>query len=248
MRASQDKVSRSLRYYQTKLPNEPDVYPHFLAEVDASAAGDATVLDAGCGEEFILQHLLGRVGRILGLDVALRTHPYDELLVGDIQGSLALEPGSVNVVVAKFVFEHLARPDLAVQEIRRILAPGGSVIVLTPDVRYPPYGVNFVLSRLLPQSLRMKLVAAITGRPNPDIFPVHYRANTPRRLRRLFSQAGMATRRLETFSDFRVIASWRTLGFLGTLYELGLNRLGVRGPRGFILGVFVKGESIATAL
>ncbi len=248
MTSSQDRADRSLRYYRAKLPEEPDVYPHFLAEIDAAASPGAVVLDVGCGEEFILQHLRGRVSRVIGLDVASRAHPYDEMLVGDIQDTLALEPGSVNAVVGKFVFEHLAQPARAVREIQRILTPGGRAIVLTPDIRYPPYGVNFILSRALPQSTRMKLVAAATGRPNPDIFPVHYRANTPRRLKALFAEAGLTMRRLETFSDFPVIAGWRTLGWLGTQYEVGLNRLGLRGPRGFILGVFERGDGIAAAL
>lgn len=248
MRSSEGAALWSLCYYRARLPGEPDVYTAFLAEIDAAASPGARVLDVGCGEEFVLRHLAGRVGRLTGLDVREREHPYDELVIADIQKPLPLADKSVDLVVCKFVFEHLEQPGNAAGEIRRILAPGGCVIILTPDIRYFPYTVNFALSRLLSQTRRMKLVAAITGRPKPDIYPVRYRSNTPSRLRRLFEGTGLRTRTLDTFSDFRVIAGWKPLGFLGTWYEVLLNRLGMRGARGFILGVFERSDAVAAAL
>ncbi len=248
MRYSEDTAVRSLYRYRKKLPDEPDVYRAFLAEIDAAAFPGARVLDVGCGEEFILQHLAGRVGCLTGLDMEERPHSYDEVVVADIQKSLPLPDNSMDVVVCKFVFEHLEQPGRATQEIGRILAPGGRVIVLTPDIRYFPYTVNFVLSRLLPQDTRMRVVAELTGRPSPDIYPVRYHSNTPGCLRRLFEDAGMRTRTLQIFSDFRVIAGWKALGWLGTRYEILLNRFGVRGARGFILGVFERGGPGASAL
>ncbi len=248
MRSSEAKALSSLNYYRSRLPGAPDVYQAFLAAIDEATTPDAQVVDVGCGEEFILQHLRGRVARVVGLDVQLHEHPYDELVKADIENTMPLPDAGVDLVVSKFVFEHLLQPENAVREIRRIIAPGGRVIVLTPDVRYFPYTLNFALSRMLPQTLRMKIVAALTGRPDPDIFPVRYRCNTPRRLRSLFEGAGFHTRRLETYSDFGVISGWKTLGRLGTWYEMCLNRLGLKGARGFILGVFERNEADAAAL
>ena len=248
MRSSEDAALWSCDYYRTKLPGAPDAYQAFLSAIDAAASPSAHVVDIGCGEEFILQHLKGRVGRLTGVDMESRKHPYDELKLADIQFAMPLADASADLAVCKFVFEHLGQPEKAAREIRRILAPGGRAIVLTPDIRYPPYTINFILSRILPQALRMKVVAALTGRSNPDIFPVRYRCNTPRRLRCLFEGAGLRTQALDTFSDFRVISGWKTLGFLGTWYEVCLNRLRLQGPRGFILGVFERSDADAAAL
>ncbi len=241
MSSTEDKVRLSLAYYRSKLPEEPDAYARLLAEIDAAALSGTYVLDVGCGDEFFLQHLQGRVGRIAGLDVVPRESPYEEMLVADLGGSLPLADCSVDVAVCKFLFEHLEDPERAVGELRRILKPGGRVIVLTPDIRYFPYTVNYLLSRVLSQDKRMRVVEALTGRHDADIYPVYYRGNTPRKLRALFEHAELRTLTLEVFSDIRVIAAWRLLGYLGTWYEMSLNRLGLRGARGFILGVFERG-------
>lgn len=248
MRSSEHAALWSCNYYRSKLPGAPDVYPAFLAAIDEAAKPGAHVVDMGCGEEFILQHLTGRVGSVTGLDVELHEHPYDEQLIADLEDTLPLPNASVDLAVCKFVFEHLGQPENAVREIGRIIAPGGRVVVLTPDVRYFPYAVNFALSRILPQSLRMRIVARVTRRPDPDIFPVRYRCNTPRRLRDIFERAGLSTHTLDVYSDFRVISEWKTLGFLGTWYEVYLNRLGLKGARGFILGVFERSDANAAAL
>ncbi len=248
MTRSAEVTRWSLAYYTTKLPEEPDVYPVFLSEIDAAARAGANVLDLGCGGEFILQHLAGRVGRLAGLDVEKRDHPYDELIVADLREPLPLADGSLDLVVCKFLFEHLREPERAAGEIARVLAPGGRTIVLTPDVRYFPYAANFLLSRLLPQGIRMRFVEHLTGRPSSDIYPVFYHCNTPRRLRKVFEDRGLAVRRLDTFSDFRAIAGWKVLGIAGTWYEIVLNRLKRRGPRGFILGVFEKEGDVDTAV
>ncbi len=242
MSGAEERARRSLAYYASKLPGEPDAYARLLAEIDAAALAGTRVLDVGCGDEFFLQYLRDRVERVIGLDVLPRESPYHEMLVGDISGSLSLADASVDLAVCKFVFEHLEHPARAVRELGRVLRTGGRVIVLTPDIRYFPYTANFFLSRVLSQGARMRVVETVTGRRETDIYPVYYRSNTPARLRALFEAGGLSTATLEVFSDFRVVAAWRLLGYLGTWYELALNRLGVRGARGFILGVFERGE------
>lgn len=242
MNGTEEKTQRSLAYYRSKLPDEPDAYARLLAEIDAAALAGTYVLDVGCGDEFFLQHLQGRVGRVAGLDVVPRESPYEEMHVANLAGSLPLTDAGVDVAVCKFLVEHLEHPERAAGELHRILKPGGRVIILTPDIRYFPYTANYLLSRILKQSTRMRVVEALTGRHDADIYPVYYRGNTPRKLRALFEEAGMHTLTLEVFSDIRVIAEWRLLGYLGTWYELALNRLGLRGARGFILGVFERGE------
>jgi SAM-dependent methyltransferase len=102
----------------------------------AAIASTATVLDVGCGNGRYLQALRrrGHVGPVVGLDyspgmakVAIAQAPTG---VADAQ-ALPVGDGQVDVVVCAHMLYHV--PDLprAVGELRRVLRPGGSAVVVT---------------------------------------------------------------------------------------------------------------------
>ncbi|WP_236794857.1 bifunctional 2-polyprenyl-6-hydroxyphenol methylase/3-demethylubiquinol 3-O-methyltransferase UbiG [Amycolatopsis sp. GM8] len=99
----------------------------------------AIVLEAGCGEGYGAALIAERAARVLALD-------YDEPTVrhvarrypqlGTVRGNLAFLPlGSSTVdVVANFqVIEHLWDQGGFLAECRRVLRPGGRLIVTTPN-------------------------------------------------------------------------------------------------------------------
>ncbi|GMA56831.1 hypothetical protein GCM10025858_13340 [Alicyclobacillus sacchari] len=65
-------------------------------------------------------------------------HPQSSIIfhIGDVY-QLAYEDNSFDYVVSRFVFQHLSSPQLAMQEIRRILKPGVSSVssILTTGYR-----------------------------------------------------------------------------------------------------------------
>ena len=101
------------------------------------------VLEVGCG----LGHLLGWLTKdyeVYGGDInpwaitqAKKNVPKAEFLLLDAQ-NLAMFPDSAfNIVITKHNVEHLPDPEQAVDEICRVLAPGGLLILATPNMDSP---------------------------------------------------------------------------------------------------------------
>ncbi|MGE3835128.1 MAG: class I SAM-dependent methyltransferase [Acidimicrobiia bacterium] len=96
---------------------------------------DARILDVGCGTGLMLDELAPR-GRAVGVDVSataldfcrLRSAP--ALLRAD-GGRLPVGDGEVDAVTAIGVIEHLDDDRAALEEWRRVLRPGGGLVLLT---------------------------------------------------------------------------------------------------------------------
>jgi len=105
--------------------------------LDLAAIGStAAVLDVGCGNGRYLSTLRerGHTGPLVGLDyspgMALVARAFAPTAVGDAQ-ALPVRDGVADVAICAHMLYHV--PDLprAVGELRRVLRPGGSAVVVT---------------------------------------------------------------------------------------------------------------------
>jgi SAM-dependent methyltransferase len=101
--------------------------------------------------------------------------------------------GSADLVVARYVLEHVADPDDFMANVARVLRPGGAFVFLTPNRAHP----IMVASRLIPYSLHVALLARTKGTDAGDVFPTHYRANSRRALTRLARAHGLEVQGLQ---------------------------------------------------
>jgi SAM-dependent methyltransferase len=95
------------------------------------AVDGARVLDAGCGDR-PYERLLSGATEIVGFDVPGNKH-------ADLHGSIDAIPvddASFDVVLCLQVLEHVQDPAAAVRELRRVVRPGGRVLLSTHGV-YP---------------------------------------------------------------------------------------------------------------
>ena len=96
------------------------------------------LLEIGCAVGFLLRAARERGFDAVGVEMSEWASAYarDELGLDVVTGRLedvAFDADSFDVVVMADVIEHLTDPRATLREIRRVLKPGGQLLLLTPD-------------------------------------------------------------------------------------------------------------------
>jgi dolichol-phosphate mannosyltransferase len=127
--------------------------------------GATRVLDIGCGSSRILQSL----PQAVGLDMQIRKlrwlrAPGRQL----VQGSLSHLPfadGTFDAVICSEVIEHIPREEVDLSDMARVLAPGGTLVLGTPDYgRWTWRALEGVYRRVFPQGYATEHVNPYTRR------------------------------------------------------------------------------------
>ena len=224
-----------------------DLRVNFYTRVNALLEPEMTVLDLGAGRGRWLENmtgfkrslvtLKGKCRRVIGVDpdpAVLANPTLDEARVAAPEAPLPLADGSVDLIVAYAVLEHVAQPVRFAAEVGRVLRPGGWFCAWTPN-RWGYVGVG---AQLVPSSLHARLlpwVSPADRRAQADVFPTVYRMNTPRQIRRLF--------RADAYEDYSHIVSGPPSYNLGSTAVARLLQLHARlapAALGQVLHVFVR--------
>ena len=153
------------------------------------------LLDAGCGRTApSLATYRGIAGRLIGVDLVDFTVPNTdmELHQADL-ASMPIESGSVDVMMARSVMEHVERPLETFRETARVLKPGGHFIFLTANA----WDYASIIAMIVPNRWHPSVVRKVEGRDESDVFPTRYRTNTHSAIRRFSRQSGFAVRQLD---------------------------------------------------
>jgi GT2 family glycosyltransferase/2-polyprenyl-3-methyl-5-hydroxy-6-metoxy-1,4-benzoquinol methylase/glycosyltransferase involved in cell wall biosynthesis len=160
-------------------------FQHDRPEVRALVPPLATrVLDVGCGAGLLGGALRYRRGvRVTGIEIdrvaaARAGEELDDVRLGDALDCMrSLPAATFDAIVFADVLEHLAAPEQALVQARRLLTPGGVVVASLPNVRHWS-----VLRQLLAGEFRYE-AAGILDR-------THLRFFTRASARRLFAEHG----------------------------------------------------------
>jgi SAM-dependent methyltransferase len=113
-----------------------------LAGVLRGVAGPAVIVDVGCGDGSALAVAAAQnpAHRFAGIDWSgdalrrARALGLTVLRAGVTAPGLPVADGAADVVIMSELIEHLVDPDGAVAEVRRVLRPGGSLLLSTPNL------------------------------------------------------------------------------------------------------------------
>jgi len=97
------------------------------------ARGAGRILDAGCGSSLIVQSLNNAVGMEFNFGKLRFLRHHGIPLARGSAFALPFKDASFDCVISSQVIEHLAYDEILFSEMRRVLRPGGMLILGTPD-------------------------------------------------------------------------------------------------------------------
>ena len=189
-------------------------------------------VDLGCGRnEFIAE--LRRAGvTACGVDQQVHPDRFENPLSPFILAHLHELPfrdQALDLITSNMVLEHLPNPREALGEMHRVLKSGGLGIHRTPN-RFHPLNL---IKHLLPENLKIKLIRAVLGVSERDLFPTYYRANQLGKLRRLCRQSAFEQVKMHALEDVHTVFGFfflLSLVYYGIVWLFGLR---------FLRGIFV---------
>ncbi len=120
------------------------VATEYLKILDENLTGkEGRVLELGSGSGALLPFLESKFGEknVIGLDInpwIIRNSHFNKeknIIEGDIE-SLPIASSSIDRIVSLHTFEHAPDLKMALQEVERILAPGGEAIIVVPRPQF----------------------------------------------------------------------------------------------------------------
>ena len=145
-----------------------------------SFAGDESLLDSGCGNGGVARLLRRRVGNVHAVDVEPSEAWADEdgltFQVANAE-SLPFESASFDLIHSKDSLHHMEAPEQALDEYRRVLKPGGAVLIVEAN-RYNPVFYPHMTLALGHQHFTRKRFRTLVRASFPDTrfgaFEAHY--------------------------------------------------------------------------
>ncbi len=169
----------------------------FMVTAQALAARSSLIAEVGCGRgaridpqrrDQAWEDLRGPGRRVVGIDIdpAGKENPFiDEFRVIGDDGHWPLEDASVDLAVSDFVLEHVTEPEAFVNELTRVLRPGGVFVARTISRG----SLLSLAARLVPNRSHARILRVLQpGRLECDVFPTAYRMNTRRDLAELLDK------------------------------------------------------------
>lgn len=222
----------------------------YAQTVGALVRPDSVWLDLGCGRRLFKddranEELPRRARLTVGADRDRRLRGHSsvaDLVVADAT-ALPFRTGAFSLVTASMLLEHLADPEGTFREVARVLQPGGSFVVFTPNI----FNYASLVARFTPQGFHRsyrRVVHYLNRREwrgfEDELFPTWYRANSAAALRGAAQRGGLRPREIRFLSFAHSFGFVRPLYALSLMLEARIDRWGWDGLKADILGIFDK--------
>jgi 2-polyprenyl-3-methyl-5-hydroxy-6-metoxy-1,4-benzoquinol methylase len=188
-------------------------------EIEASLPVGRRFIDIGCATGVLVRHMADRAWESVGVELCEGSAEYGRRQRGvDIRtGTLdqaAFPDAHFDLVHSSHVIEHIPEPGVFVEEIRRVLKPGGWCVTVTPSVA--------------------GLQARLLGRHWRSAIADHVHLFSPNGLSRLFAERGLEPVRLKTWGGI-------AKGLAPAPIKTVVDRLATRYGFGDVMALLVRG-------
>jgi len=187
---------------------------------------DMILLDVGAGSGRLIQmNFKDKCKKVVGLDPdeSVMTNPNLHEAHIALGGDMPFEDETFDIVISDNVWEHVEKPGDFLEEIRRVLKPGGQYLAKTPNkLHYVP-----LLANMTPHWFH-QLYNSLRGRSADDTFETHYKLNSRAAIFRHAREAGFVVDFFKSYEGRPEYLRISSLTYLfGIVYErlVNLSRL-----------------------
>jgi SAM-dependent methyltransferase len=140
------------------------LHPRYIAQkaIHAIIAKEASylsghILDVGCGRKPYAS-LFEKLETYTGIDIPVTMHGLEQVDVVSTAINLPFQTNSFDAILCTEVLEHLSEPEVAVQEMGRVIQPSGYLLITVPFseqlheepydyYRFTRYGITHLLEK-----------------------------------------------------------------------------------------------------
>lgn len=159
------------------------VHDQFFGLVGSFLKRGAKILDFGSGSVSSFDEFGNKQVQVFSMDsnfLRINENLNPRKVVGDGE-AVPFKDSSLDIIMFKYVFEHIKNPQLVIKECCRCLKNGGYIIFLCPN----KYSYISFLSRYTPFSVHKLLRSKIIDSIHLDTSPVYYRLNSSSKITEL---------------------------------------------------------------
>jgi len=149
-------------------------------------------------------------------------------------------PHQFDLATLRMVAEHVADPPRVIAKLRDLIAPDGHVVIYTVN-RWSPITL---VSTSTPHGLHHPLKRLFWGGEDKDTFPVAYKMNSRRELKRLFLQGSFDEVLFQHLDDLATFSQIKPLNWLELKVWRVLRALRLGYPENCLLGVYRRATSV----
>ena len=145
------------------------------------------ILEIGAGPSNPTSDFLKNLGETHGVDIDTEVLGNTALKTAAvIKDRFPFPDSTFDTCVSDYVCEHLEDPHCHLEEVWRVLKPGGAYVFRTPN----RFHYTTVVSHLTPHSFHLKVANKLRSVDGHDPYPTRYRFNSRRKIRKLSREQG----------------------------------------------------------
>jgi SAM-dependent methyltransferase len=217
-----------------------DVYEALVKKV---AFDGCTWIDIGGGHNIfpdnpmLARTLVSRCSAVVAVDPSenvhqnIYVHQRVQAIIEEYQTDQQFDLATLRMVA-----EHVVEPVRVVQALHRLLRPRGIVIVFTVNLWSP----LTLVARLTPFRLHHPIKKLVWGTKERDTFPVQYKMNSRRTLRKLFEQHSFREVAFAYLDDLSTGGRFSYWNYMELYSWRVFHKLRLHYPENCLLGVYQK--------